>query len=94
MSAYPNSRIILRIVQVLGWIVASIVVALGAAHLMGKDPFGVGLILYAIFGAALNHALMAIGMAIFDLVDTQRELLDAAMQQIKLMRDQHGDRHA
>jgi hypothetical protein len=73
MTRYPFSRVVLGCVQVLGWVIGGAAVVGGIAGLKAGDMHGVGLIVTGVFGAAVNHAVMAMGQALFDLVDLQSE---------------------
>lgn len=75
MQPYRASRVILGIVQVIGWVVAAVGVLGGIAAVSQKDGSGVGMMIIAVFAGAFNHAVMAIGLAIFDLVAVQRDQL-------------------
>jgi len=87
MSRYPISRIILSLVQALGWVLAAIGILLGSLQLAHHDKSGIVTMISFLFGGALNHALISIGLAIFDIADNQREQLDAQYGMTKTIRD-------
>jgi hypothetical protein len=88
-SEYGLSRLVLRVAQILGWIGAIVVIAMGALTMILREfPWEpcVVVIFSGLVGGAFNHAVMAIGLAIFDLVDKQTEALSAQYELIKTLR--------
>lgn len=69
MSRYPFSRLVLGCVQALGWVIGAGLAIAGAAEMRTGSLHGGVLILSGLFGAGCVHAIMAMGSALFDLVD-------------------------
>lgn len=81
MNRYRLSRIFLGIAQVVGWVVAIVFV------ILGFSTTAVLLVLAAILMGVLNHAIMAIGLAIFDIAEAQQDQLAADHDQRTLLRE-------
>lgn len=87
MQPYPISRVILQLVQVLGWLSALAGIGLGLwAIKQGDKTGGLVLALGGLLSGGVTHALMAIGLAIFDLVEKQTEANSTQYETLKALR--------
>lgn len=100
VRSYPISRTILGITQAAGWVLAVIGFILGTGVLLEGINQEVGsvvrrvnisqgltVLIGSLFAAGINHALIAIGLGIFDQVEVQRQSLAEQMQATRCLHD-------
>jgi hypothetical protein len=80
------------ILQIFGWLAAIAVAMASLEPLAHRAPINIGGLFMAIMGGALNHAIMAIGLAVLDLVDIQMKNANTLIDILRKLTSQSAQR--